>query len=173
LGRNGPIGQLGMQCLHISGIAEIERFAPELRYGVGYLPAPPDGEAHSSWVGGWCMALPRGSRNPKGGWELIRWLCATDEGTTAAGRESGLFPGYRKSPYLRLAARRKNYASFLRILEECRHQRPVMPAQAFYMGALERAVDNALYGKMTPKEALHQATVETQRELDLTLGKRK
>ncbi len=167
------VGQMGLQCLHISGIAEIERFAPELDYGVGFIPSPPDGEVHSSWVGGWCMALPRGSRNTKLGWELIRWLCATDEGTTAAGRESGLFPGYRKSSYLQITRDKKNYGSFLRILEECRHQRPVMPAQGFYMGALNRAVDNALYGKMTPKAALDQATRETQEELDLAIGKRK
>ena len=60
---------------------------------------------------------------------------------------------------------------FLKILEECRHQRPVMPAQAYYMGALQRAVDDAIYGKKTPKQALIDARIETQRELDLVLGK--
>ena len=47
-----------------------------------------------------------------------------------------------------------------------------MPAQAYYMGALDRAVDNALYGRMTPKEALERSEKETQRELDLILGRR-
>lgn len=167
------IGQMGMQCLHIGGIDDIRRFAPNLDYAIGFIPSPPGGESHSSWVGGWCMALPRGSRNTKLGWELIRWLCASDEGTLAAGQANGLFPGYRKSPYLKQARNQKNAASFLGILEECRHQRPVMPAQGFYMGAMNRAVDNALYGKMTPNVALDQATRETQEELDLVLGKRK
>ncbi len=59
---------------------------------------------------------------------------------------------------------------FLRILEECRHQRPVMPAQAYYMGALQRAVDSARYGRKTPRQALRDARIETQRELGLVLG---
>ena len=39
------------------------------------------------------------------------------------------------------------FDQFYRILLETRHQRPVMPVQGFYMGAIERAVDAAIYGK--------------------------
>jgi len=45
-----------------------------------------------------------------------------------------------------------------------------MPAQAYYMGALQRAVDAAIYGKKSPRQALVDARIETQRELDLILG---
>jgi maltose-binding protein MalE len=44
-----------------------------------------------------------------------------------------------------------------------------MPVQAYYMGALKRAVDFAVFGKKTPKQALDDATTETQAELDLVL----
>jgi maltose-binding protein MalE len=37
------------------------------------------------------------------------------------------------------------------------------------MGALQRAVDAAIYGKKTPKKALDDATSETQAELDVVL----
>jgi hypothetical protein len=37
------------------------------------------------------------------------------------------------------------------------------------MGALQRAVDAAIYGKKTPKQALADATAETQAELDVVL----
>lgn len=166
------IGQVAMQCLHISGIEEIKQYAPNLDYGVGYIPAPADGEAHSSWVGGWCMAIPKGSRHPDAAWEFIRWACRDPEGTAAAGRIQGLFPGYRKSPYFDSIRGKPGYGEFLRIMEECRHQRPVMPAQAFYMSALNRAVDYAIYGRMSPRDALRQATQETQAELDLRLAGR-
>jgi ABC-type glycerol-3-phosphate transport system substrate-binding protein len=159
-----------MGCLHISGIEEIRKYAPKLEYGMTYIPAPLDGEQHSSWVGGWCMAIPKGSRHPNEAWELIRWLCADPEGTAIVGRKTGLFPGYRKSPYLAEVRGKPGYGMFLKILEECRHQRPVMPAQAYYMGALERAVDAAIYGKKSPRQALRDARIETQRELDLVLG---
>ena len=167
------VGKLSMGCLHISGIEDIRKYAPSLEYGMTYIPAPPGGEQHSSWVGGWCMAIPKGCRHPKEAWELIRWMCADAEGTTIVAKETGLFPGYRKSPYLEAVRDKPGYGMFLKILEECRHQRPVMPAQAYYMGALQRAVDDAIYGKKSPRQALIDARIETQRELDLVLGSTK
>lgn len=162
-------GQMSMRCLHISGIEDIRRYAPDLQYGITFIPAPPDGEPHSSWVGGWCIALPAGSRHPKEGWELIRWLCADPTGTDISGREMGLMPGYRKSPAFDALKKSPGFDQFYRILLDCRHQRPVMPVQAYYMGALQRAVDAAIYGKKTPKQALDDATAETQAELDVVL----
>jgi len=166
------IGQVAMVFVHISGIEEMKQYAPSLDYGISYIPAPPDGEQHSSWVGGWCMAIPKGSKHPKLAWEFIRWCCRDPKGTAAAGKLQGLFPGYRKSPYFDSIRNKPGYGEFLRILEECRHQRPVMPAQAFYMSALTRAVDYAIYGNQTPREALKQANDETQAELDLRMAGR-
>jgi hypothetical protein len=46
-----------------------------------------------------------------------------------------------------------------------------MPAQAYYMGELERAVSSALYGGVSPAEALARARERTQKHLDRMLGK--
>jgi multiple sugar transport system substrate-binding protein len=163
------VGQIAMKCLHLSGIQDINRYAPGLEYGIGYIPAPPDGEQHSSWVGGWCMALPEGARHADAGWELVRWLCRDDTGTEVVGREMSLMPGYRRSPAFRALAKTPGFDQFYKILQETRHQRPVMPVQAYYMGALNRAVDASIYGKKTPRQALEDATAETQAELDVVL----
>jgi multiple sugar transport system substrate-binding protein len=163
-------GRLAMRCLHIGGIRDIERYAPDLNYDITYLPAPEDGEAHSAWVGGWCMGIPKGAPNPDDAWELIRWLCHTPEGTGTVGQEAGLFPGFRPSPYFEAVRGKKYYADYARILSESRHQRPVMPVQAFYMRELLRAVDAAVYGRATPAEALARARENTQAELDLALA---
>ncbi len=159
-------GKVAMMCLHIGGIADLKRYAPDLDYGIGYIPAPPGGEPHSSWVGGWCVAIPRGVKHREAAWKFIKWLCATPEGTNLVGEATGLFPGFRKSPYFDKVRKNKRYGQFLRILEECRHQRPVMPVQARYMRELTRAVDAAVYGRATPKQALEHARIVTQRELD-------
>jgi len=170
---NNPFytGQVGMMCLHIGGIAEIERYAPNLDYGVTFIPCPEGGEQHSSWVGGWCIGIPRNARNQDAGWEFIRWMCHSPEGTRLVGKETGLFPGLKTSPYFAEVKDKRFYQDFYRILTECRHQRPVMPVQAFYMRALQRAVDQAVYGKKTPEAALQEARLATQRELDLVLGR--
>lgn len=160
------IGKMAMSCLHIGGIEDIKRYAPNLDYGVSYIPAPKDGEQHSSWVGGWCISIPTGSRHPEEAWKFIRWMCADPEGTSVSGRIQGLFPGFRNSPYFAEVRKKPGYSQFLEILEECRHQRPVMPAQAYYMGALSRAVDQVIYEKKTPLQALQDAAKETQQELD-------
>lgn len=159
-------GKVAMMCLHIGGIADLARYAPDLDYGVTFIPSPEDGEQRSSWVGGWCVAIPKGAANRDAGWEFMRWLCASPEGTRLVGEATGLFPGYKASPYLQSVRGKKHYGKFLRILEECRHQRPVMPVQARYMRELSRAVDAAVYGKLTPQQALARAQEATQRELD-------
>lgn len=163
------VGQMSMRCLHLSGVDDIGRYAPDVKYGLTFIPAPADGEQHSSWVGGWCMGLPSGSRHPKEGFELIRWLCADMDGTRVTGGEMGLLPGFRKSPAFADLRTRPGFEQFYKILLECRHQRPVMPVQAYYMGALQRAVDAAIYGQKSAKQALDDATAETQAELDVVL----
>ncbi len=163
-------GKVAMMCLHIGGIADLARYAPDLDYGVTFIPAPPDGEQHSSWVGGWCVALPKGSHSQKEAWEFIRWMCATPEGAALIGEETGLFPGYRRTPYFEEIKTKKHYGKFLQILEECRHQRPVMPVQARYMRELERSVDAVVYGRSSAGDALARAGETTQRELDIISG---
>lgn len=163
-------GKLAMKCLHIGGIGDIERYAPRLDYGVTAIPAPPDGEERCSWVGGWCLSIPTGAANPDDAWEFIRWLCHDPEGTATVGREALIFPGMRRSPYFAEVQGRKFYADYARILEESRHQRPVMPVQAFYMQEMQRAVDAAVYGRKSAAEALADARRNTQNELDLVLA---
>ncbi len=158
-----------MKCLVLSGIDDIKQYAPGLRYGITFIPAVPDGEPHSSWIGGWCMALPNGCKHPKEGWEFMRWMTGDKHGTDVVGREMGLMPGYRNSPAFQSLRTYPGFETYYRILLETRHQRPVMPVQAYYMGALQRAVDAAIFGKKTARQALDDATAETQAELDVVL----
>lgn len=170
---NSPLntGQLAMACVHISTAKQIKKYAPNIEFGIAPLPGMPDGEIGSSWVGGWSLAIPKGSRHADAAWDFLHWICCTKEGTNAVAECTGLLPGYRKSPAIAKVKRDPRLSMFVQILEDTKHQRPVMPAQAFYMGALDRAVDRALYNKQTPKEALDQATRETQAELDLITGR--
>ncbi|HEU4754606.1 MAG TPA: extracellular solute-binding protein, partial [Armatimonadota bacterium] len=163
-------GRMAMRCLHIAGINDIARYAPHLDYGVTFIPAPPEGEQKSSWVGGWCVAMPRGCRQPDLAWEFIRWMAHSPEGTEMVGRRQMIFPGMRRSPYFQEAAGRPHYGDYVRILQESRHQRPVMPVQALYMREMQRAVEACVYGRKTPRQALADARKNVQSELDLVLA---
>ncbi|MBP5093889.1 MAG: ABC transporter substrate-binding protein [Abditibacteriota bacterium] len=164
------IGLLGMHFFHVCDIEEVKLYAPNLDYGIGYFPAPPDGESQSSWIGGWCFAVPMGSKHPDEAWDLIKWLCADREGTGYAMRTQNLFPGYRKSAFFDTLEKDGLYGAFYEILLRCKHQRPVEPAQEFYMGELSKAVEYSLYGVKTPKQALRDARKASQKELDLRLA---
>ena len=137
--------------------------------GITRLPAyksvPP-----SSWIGGWCVGIPRGARNPDAAWEFIRWTCASNDGTSKAGNAVSDFPGYKASSFFhKLPA---SLESFYPILETTQHQRPVTPAEDYYMGALNREASNALYGKKTPKQALTDCTKDVQSYLNSILKKK-
>jgi multiple sugar transport system substrate-binding protein len=171
------LGKLAMHPTVITGLREIRRYAPGLEFGIAPMPYPDDerwgrGEPRSSWVGGWCLAIPTGSRHPKAAFEFVRWLCATDEGTEWVVRATGSFPGMRTCRYIRWlasdegAARDPARHRLLQILEACRHQRPVIPVQAYYMDQLRRALDECLYKDVPAARALATARANTQAALD-------
>lgn len=172
---NNPfyIGQTAMAPWGNWEFSAIDKYAPKLDYGVTFLPSgPPPAQPKSSWVGGWCIGVPQGSKQSEAAMEFLRWTCASDEGTKFVGEKFGLFPGYKNSPYYtETVTKDPKLNMFYEILKETKHQRPVMPAQAYYTGALTRAVDSALYQEKTAKQALDDATAETQKELDKILKK--
>jgi ABC-type glycerol-3-phosphate transport system substrate-binding protein len=173
-GENHPffVGKTSMAPFGPWELGNIKRYAPNLKYGITFIPAgPPPAQPRQSWVGGWCIGIPQGAKMVDQAWQFLRWAGGTPEGALTLGKTFSNFSGYKKNPWLEIAAKDKDLASFIEILKEAKHQRPVMPAQAFYMGALQRAVDDALYGRMTPKAALDKATEDTQRELDKILKK--
>jgi len=148
-------GKMAMRCLHIGGIVDIGKYAPDLDWGVAFIPPPAEGgEGQSSWVGGWCMAIPKGCEHPDEAFELIRWLCHDPAGTLAGGEASGLFPGVKDAPYFERVKGEPYYGAFLDIIQACKHQRPVMPSQAFFMRELDRAVDAARFGKIAPPKSV-------------------
>jgi ABC-type glycerol-3-phosphate transport system substrate-binding protein len=173
------VGKQVIQLLHISGLADLEKFAPDLEYGMAPIPQPEGGEYNSSWVGGWTLAIPNGVTDPvqqRAALRYILWACAEEGGTKLSVRTTGDFPGWRAGSFFKDACKDPHKAVFAKILENCKHQRPVMPAQAFFMNELNRAVDKAVRNEkksdgtpFTAKELLKEASRRTQLHLDRML----
>jgi ABC-type glycerol-3-phosphate transport system substrate-binding protein len=167
-------GKQVIQVYHLSGLDELRQYAPKLQYGMAPLPQPPGGEADSSWVGGWTLAIPANLTDPakrRAAMDYILWTCATPEGTSLSIRTIRNFPGWTPSPFFDEAEKDPRLAVFVDILRKCKHQRPVMPAQAYYMNQLDRAVDRAIRGELKPARALQEATRDTQQFLDRILAR--
>jgi len=163
-------GKIAMAAGHISNLRFFAKYAPDLDYGVAPFPYPAKmGTDHSAWIGGWCVGIPRGSRHPKAAFEFMKWLCSSPEMGTSMVQTTGQFPGYRYSSALDLVKDDVNMAMFFDILRTATHQRPVMPAQGYFMGVLDHAVNDVLNGLKTPERALRDAQTDTQEELDRIL----
>ena len=157
------IGKMAMQPMGPWEINAIKQFNPTMQYGITKLPAYKNLPS-SSWVGGWCVGIPKGAKNPAAAWAFIQWLCASNDGTSKAGAAVSDFPGYKASSFFKaLPAALKQ---FYPILETTQHHRPVTPAEDYYMGQLDQEVSNALYGKKTPKQALTDCTNNVQKYLN-------
>jgi len=166
-------GKQVMQAYHVSGLDELRKYAPHLDAGMAPLPFPRGGEADSSWVGGWTLAIPSTLADPvrrRAAIRYILWACASPEGTRLEVRTTNGFPAWKPSPFFDEANRNPRAAAFVDILRKCKHQRPVMPAQAYYMDQLDRAVDKAIRGELSPQEALDRAAADTQAFLDKILA---
>jgi multiple sugar transport system substrate-binding protein len=167
-GQTFALGKLAMQPMGPWEIPNIAKFSPSLKYGITKMPAykniPP-----SSWVGGWCVGIPKGAKNPDAAWEFVKWICASNVGTTMAANAVVDFPGYKKSSFFKNVP--SNIKDFYPILQSTQHQRPVTPAEDYYMGQLDTEVSNALYGKKTPQQALTDVTNNVQKYLNGILKK--
>ncbi|HWE60763.1 MAG TPA: ABC transporter substrate-binding protein [Chloroflexota bacterium] len=167
-GQTFALGKLAMQPMGPWEIPAIAQYSPGMKYGIGLLPKYKN-VPNSSWVGGWCVGIPKGAKNPAAAWEFVKWICASDGGTTAAGNAVLDFPGYKKSSFFKNVP--SNITEFYPILQATQHQRPVTPAEDYYMGQLTNEVSNALYGKKTARQALTDVSNNTQKYLDGILKK--
>lgn len=169
------LGQQALALYHMSGLDDIVRFRPDLEFGTAPLPEARGGEYGSTWIGGWTLAIPAGQTEParvQAALDYILWACATQEGTSLEVRSQRNFPGWEPSGFFEEVADDPHLATYVRMLRSSQHQRPVMPAQAFYTDQLAQAVNDAIYGYASPAEALQRAQERTQRELDRILAQR-
>lgn len=165
-------GKIAMAAGHVSNIKLFQKYAPDLDYGAVPFPYPAHmGFDHSAWMGGWCLAIPRGSGRPDMAFAFMKWLCTSAEAGRSMIATTGTFPGYMASPGFELVKGNEKLGVFYDVLKNTRHQRPVMPAQAYFMGALDRAISDILNTIKTPEQALMYAQFETQKELDRVLEK--
>ncbi len=160
------VGKLAMQVMYIAEVQNIAKFAPNLEYGLAPLPGPEHGEIGSSWIGGWTIAMPYGGRgNDDAAFELIRWMTADPYGTTYMSRHMKLLPAYRKSPFLKEIKGDRILEAYYEILQNCKHSRPVTPANAYYMQQLHRAHSRSIERLISPADAFAEARKRTETHL--------
>lgn len=174
--------------------ADLSRYGQKLDYGTAPAPVPDDRYNHTgrfkdekdtfiTWVGGFAYVIPRGARNVEDSWEFIKF---------ATSLEGRLLDRQTQSTWDRLKGRTyipRQAGS--RVFNE-RQNKEFKPADPRYSGSVQthvdvmpygrvrpptfvsnvlwqeqvKAVDNALYNKMSTKAALQLGQQTVQRDLD-------
>ncbi len=178
---------------------DLSRYAPQLELGAAPPPVPEDRfnkvgrfkdekDTFITWFGGFSLAVPRGARNVADGWEYIKFATSTEGRMIeyAAQRDWERRRGRTFIPRM-LASRNANEQAFERFkpadkkfadalsmhIEMAPYGR-VRPAtfvgQTLWSEHV-KAMEAALYGKATSKEALLAGQAAVQRELDAFYSK--
>lgn len=189
---------LGKVALKIDGVwkvNELAQWGKNLAWGCAAPPMPAAEKARGretlSWVGGWCYAIPSTAKNKDAAWALIRYLSTwkavelMTEGEKLNAQSQGWTFVPRQHPNRvfneRLA---KNYVYddpstdpkisnavrvFNDLLKDSRYRPVSMVGQLLWNQQID-AMEDAIFHKRSPKEALDRGTGIVQRQLDQGLS---
>jgi multiple sugar transport system substrate-binding protein len=71
-------GKLGMVITGDWVIANIKQYAPDMKYGITYMPVPKTGDKPVTWAGGWSVVIPKGAKNPEEAWSFMKFFAGPD-----------------------------------------------------------------------------------------------
>lgn len=141
--------------------ATMKEVAPNLDYGVTYIPAP--NGLKSTWSGGWSVAILQGAKNVEGAYEFLRFA-AGEEGQTL------LVKNAASLPTLKILLQNKDlfapeYSFFLSLLPVSK-SRPPLPVGALYWDKLKEAEEAVISNNQTPEQALKMVLDAVQPQMD-------
>jgi ABC-type glycerol-3-phosphate transport system substrate-binding protein len=153
-----------------SFIDQIEKYNPDLDFGVTMIPAFGDSPSISS-AGSWWLAIPRGAREKRDAWTFMKFVVSREtQLAESMSREETLFPVNR------LAARDSAFLAVNRYvhiftdqMEQTRSKSIVPLVHDIFWREFSLARERSLRGVMPPREALLQAERTIQSSLDRAL----
>jgi multiple sugar transport system substrate-binding protein len=137
-------------------IATIKQYTPNLDFGIIAFPHP-SGTQPTTWSGGWAWTIPNGAKHVDDGFTVASFLTNQKELTFWCSN-TGHFPTLvqaLKDPVFSQGDQKL----FVDLLPNS-HNRPVIPEGNMLWDSLLTATSNAMYGKVSPQDAL--TAVDTQ-----------
>ena len=187
-------GRVAMKVDGVWVLANLAQYGQDLDFGVAPAPLPARelaaGRRPITWIGGWAYAIPSTAKEPLGAWELIRFL-SSERAQRIFNRSShfaSLSQGrlFMPGQSAQRAATIESYEKYARdnpalapkfkealsifndLLEEARY-RPVTPVGQKLWNAHIWAMEDAIFGKKKPQQALDFYTAMVQADLDRIL----
>lgn len=155
--------------------AFVQRYAPNLHYGVTKLPYP-DGMPQmsgTSSLGGGLWVVPKGAKNAPAALTFIKWLANTPANQVTYANALANLPTLTSVRDSAAFTSAHPYNRFFLDLASGPHAH-YFPATAIttqYETDLSKAEQDVLFGKSTPQKALAAVQSKDQKALDSALGK--
>ena len=141
--------------------ATMKNVAPNLDYGVTYIPAP--NGLKTTWSGGWSVAIPQGTKNLEPAYKLLRFV-AGEEGQRLLVKYATSLPT-NKALLANKDLFAPEYSLFLSLLPISK-SRPPLPVGALYWDKLKDAEEAVIANSQSPEDALKAVVDEVQPQMD-------
>lgn len=182
------MGKVGLYDMGEWALEDMARYAPDLEFGVDFIPTP-TGEKPTAWIGGWGIVMLRGSQHPEEAWTYMEFVMSHEaaeawvKGAVKYMKARNLVPvmpgatwfGYKDLQDLWLPQVKEELPYVYEAIGHFRtageraykvyaRERNVIPAELWK--AQGDATEAAIYHKQTPKEALAAQNEKLQKLLN-------
>ena len=162
--QQGPflIGKVAMMVNGDWMLNQIRQYAPNLNYGVTYIPVANKGDPPSTWAGGWSLCIPTGSKHVAEAFKFLSWMTGPD------GQKAYTVGTLHLPTWKALLDDNSLYDPqhmFFKQLLANAHSRPPLPVGALYWDALTTALNAVTLNQEDPQKALQAAADQVNPQL--------
>ncbi len=156
------VGTLAMQITGDWAINQMQTYAPEVEYGITWMPVPKQGDQSVTWAGGWSVVIPQGAKHVEEAWTFMQWF-AGEPGQRIYTKESKHLPTIEAllSDSELFEERHKFFAELLPTAKN----RPPLPVGAKYWDELSVAWQKIYLNQEKPEDALKTVKERVQPDL--------
>lgn len=143
-------------------LSNIREYAPDLDYGITYLPVAEEGGDPFTWSGGFAMVMPKGAKNADLAWDFMTFMSGPD-GQRIWIDQTNKIPVW--APLLDDDTVVEQQGVFA---EMAHHStiRPPLPVGGQISDAMGTAQEAVLLGEQTPEEAMQAVYDRVQPQMD-------
>lgn len=157
-------GRLAMMLTGDWQIAQQPKYAPDMDYGITYIPVPEEGMESETWAGGWSMVMPEGAKEPEAAWTFMQYI-AGEPGQRVYAKDTAHLP-----TILTLLEDKtlfdERHRFFSDELIPTANNRPPLPVGALYWDQLTDAWQKVYRNEEEPAEALAAVKETVQAQMD-------
>lgn len=161
-------GTIGMMPMTATDAGNVKDNAKDVVLGSAPFPyaAGLGSPGGSAFLGGWSTFVPKGSKHPDSAFDFIQFATATAEGTSENFAKQSAVSGFAPAPSLSKMAADPFFSIFTDVLFSAKNIAPTIPVASTLAKQLDISIGQAVFGQVTPKQALTKVSDIANTEWD-------